>query len=220
MELTQKFKQERFQLSDTISARAYNLLIGAVVCSGLLVNVLMAKFFKEQILGLNPIFVLIAFIAGSFACAFGIYKSKNAIVSYMLFLLMAVLMGLLLVYYVSFYTESDVMLAMIMTGAITGAMMLAATIYPNFFLSIGRGLFLALILSIVVEVIFRLILGFDMNFMDYVVATIFSLYIGFDWAKSQQYPKTADNAVDSAADIYCDIAVLFIRILSIVGNRN
>ncbi len=46
------------------------------------------------------------------------------------------------------------------------------------------------------------------------------MYIGYDIYRSQQYPKTLDNAVDSALDIYMDIANLFIRILSILGKRN
>ena len=220
MELTQKYKQERFNLSDSLSARAYNLLIGIVVVSGLLVNVLMSWFFTEQIMALSPIVILIAVLVGSLVFTMGIYKSKNPVISYVLFLGLAVCMGLLVVFALAVYTEANVGLALLITGVITGGMMVAATIYPRFFLSIGRGLFIALLLSIVVEVVFGMLLGFQMGFMDYIVATIFSLYIGFDWAKAQQYPKTADNAVDSAADIYVDVVVLFVRILSILNRNN
>ena len=220
MEITQKYKQERFNLSDTLSARTYNLIIGMVVVSGFAVNALMAIYFKEQILALNPIFVLIAFFVGVIGCSIGVYKSNSPVISYIFFLLMSVCLGLLLVFYLTAYTQADIALAMIITGVITGGMMLAAVAYPGFFLSIGRGLFLALIFSVIVELIFRMLLGFQMNFMDYIVATIFSLYIGYDWARAQQYPKTADNAVDSAADIYVDIVVLFMRILSIVGRND
>ena len=220
MELTQKYKQERFNLSDSLSARAYNLLIGIVVVSGLLVNVLMSWFFTEQIMALSPIVILIAVLVGSLVFTMGIYKSKNPVISYILFLGLAVCMGLLVVFALAMYTEANVGLALLITGVITGGMMVAATIYPGFFLSIGRGLFIALLLSIVVEVVFGMLLGFQMGFMDYIVATIFSLYIGFDWAKAQQYPKIADNAVDSAADIYVDVVVLFVRILSILNRNN
>ena len=53
---------------------------------------------------------------------------------------------------------------------------------------------------------------------DWIAAGLFSLYIGYDIYRSQQYPKTLDNAVDSALDIYMDIANLFMRILSILGD--
>ena len=33
------------------------------------------------------------------------------------------------------------------------------------------------------------------------------------------YPKTLDNAVDSALDIYLDVINLFLRILRILGSR-
>ena len=53
---------------------------------------------------------------------------------------------------------------------------------------------------------------------DYVVVLLFCGYVGFDWARAQQYPKTLDNAIDCAADIYVDIINLFIRILSIIAR--
>lgn len=218
MELTQKFKQERFNLSDTLSERTYNLLIGLVVASGFVVNVIMCWFFTDQIMALSPIVILIAFFVGVILCSIGIYKSSSPVISYVLFLVMAVCMGLLIVYALETYTQANAFLALLITGAVTVGMMAAAVAFPRFFLSIGRGLFIALILSIVIEVVFGLLLGFQLNFMDYVVATIFSLYIGYDWARAQQYPKTANNAVDSAADLYVDIVVLFIRILSILDR--
>ena len=49
---------------------------------------------------------------------------------------------------------------------------------------------------------------------------IFSGYVGYDWSKAQIFPKTLDNAIDSAADIYVDIVNLFIRILRIMGKKN
>jgi FtsH-binding integral membrane protein len=51
------------------------------------------------------------------------------------------------------------------------------------------------------------------------VALIFCGYIGLDWHRAQQFPKTLNNAVDSAADIYLDVVNLFVRILSITGKR-
>lgn len=64
MELTQKYKQERFNLSDTLSERMYNFIIGIVVCSGFGVNIVMASFFKEQIMSLSPIAVIIIYLKG------------------------------------------------------------------------------------------------------------------------------------------------------------
>lgn len=54
---------------------------------------------------------------------------------------------------------------------------------------------------------------------SWVAAGVFSLYIGYDFQRAQAYPKTADNAVDCALDIYLDIINLFLRILRILGSR-
>ena len=63
-----------------------------------------------------------------------------------------------------------------------------------------------------------MLFGVRQNVSALIGAVIFSLYIGYDYWKAQQYPKTVDNAVDSALDIYLDIINLFMRILSILGN--
>jgi FtsH-binding integral membrane protein len=98
--------------------------------------------------------------------------------------------------------------------------MIISTIFPQFFLSLGRVLLFALLGSLAVELIGGLIFRLNLGIMDYVMVVIFGGYIGYDWAKAQVYPKTLDNAIDSAADIYVDIINLFIRILSIVGKKN
>ena len=79
---------------------------------------------------------------------------------------------------------------------------------------------MALLATVVIEIVFRIILHVEMAWMDYVVALLFAGYIGYDWSKAQQYPKTIDNAIDSAADIFVDIIGLFIRLLAIFGNRS
>ena len=64
-----------------------------------------------------------------------------------------------------------------------------------------------------------LILGRVQTVTSWIAAGVFSLYIGYDVYRSQQFPKTVDNAVDCALDIYMDIANLFLRILQILGKR-
>jgi FtsH-binding integral membrane protein len=44
--------------------------------------------------------------------------------------------------------------------------------------------------------------------------------MGFDWYRAQAYPKTVDNAIDSAVDLYLDIINLFIRLLEIFGKKD
>jgi FtsH-binding integral membrane protein len=109
--------------------------------------------------------------------------------------------------------------AMTLTGMVTATMMLLALIKPSFFLGLGRTLFFALIIGIVAEIVATWLLGYRGALFDWLFVILFSGYIGYDVAKSQAYPKTLDNAVDSALDIYLDIINLFIRLLSILGRR-
>ena len=39
-----------------------------------------------------------------------------------------------------------------------------------------------------------------------------------DFHRSQMYPKTLDNAVDSALDIYLDVINLFLKVLRILAK--
>ena len=54
---------------------------------------------------------------------------------------------------------------------------------------------------------------------EYVFVGIFSLYIGYDWARANTCARTVDNAIDLAANLYLDIINLFLRILEIMGKR-
>ena len=51
------------------------------------------------------------------------------------------------------------------------------------------------------------------------VALIFCGYIGYDWARAQMRPKTADNAIDSACALYLDIINLLLRVLASRSRR-
>ena len=89
---------------------------------------------------------------------------------------------------------------------------------PELFSRLGGALIGVLIGLIVAEVVL-LLFGVRQEITDWIAAGLFSLYIGYDLYRSQQFEKTVDNAVDCALDLYLDIANLFIRILSIMGRR-
>ena len=127
-------------------------------------------------------------------------------------------MGLLLTNLLTLYDLASVQTAFMMTGLVFVVLVVLTTLFPQFFLSIGRGLGIALLVTIVVEVIAGLIFRRALLFTDYVVVLIFCGYTGYDWARAQQFPKTLDNAIDSAADIYVDVVNLFVRILRIVAR--
>jgi FtsH-binding integral membrane protein len=205
---------------EIIGDRTYNLMIGLVLCWGFLLNYLMVVSIPSQtIAAINPFALIIGYFV---FCFFGIYlytKSDNPLVSFIGYNFVVVPFGLIVNLAVSQYSPDLVGNAIAVTGGVTGIMMILGTLYPGFFFSIARGLFVALIAVIIVELMAVFFFGYRGNMIDYAVVLIFCGYIGLDWARANAIPKTMDNAVDSAAALYMDIIILFLRILRIMGRR-
>ena len=220
-DMNKEYRLERMNnyAGTMVTERAYNLTIGLTLLWGVLINVVMATFFVYQILSLNYLLVVVLYFAGTIGCSILVHKSSSPAVSFAGFTGMAISMGLLLTFYVTAFTGHSVAYAFIATALITVIMVLLSMLYPEFFRNLGRTLFVSLIGCILIELIGSLVLGLPMTIIDYAVALIFCGYIGLDWHRAQQFPKTMDNAVDSAADIYLDVVNLFVRILSITGKR-
>ena len=146
-----QYKAERAaRFSDTeISVRQYNLVIGFVVLSGLLLNIVMAATLMEPILSLPMVAIDIIYAVGTIGLYVVIRLSPNPFVSYVAFLGLACAMGVFVTWYVAHYNLETVTAAFIITGIVTLILMLISAAFPGFFLSIGRALFISLITSIV-----------------------------------------------------------------------
>ena len=218
---TSQYREKRFFLEDDqaeLSSRTYNLVIGGVVIWGLALNAVMATYLQRQIMSLNYILVLGIYFVLSLASMALVYRSNKPEISFLGFTGLAVAMGLLLTFYVSAYSDGSIRNAFVVTAAITACMMAAATAFPAVFQGLGRALGIALLIAIVADLICLFVLRMDYSMIDAGVALIFAGYIGYDWSRAQAYPKTLDNAVDSAADIYVDIVNLFVRLLRILSR--
>lgn len=133
--------------------------------------------------------------------------------------LVVVPFGLIVNLVVSRYDSALVYEAIRITALVTLGMMLLGTLFPRFFASIASALTIALLLVIVVELVEVFILGIHHGVIDWIVVLIFCGYVGVDWGRANQIPKTLDNAIDSAAALYMDIISLFLRILRILGRK-
>ena len=220
-DFTKEYKLERMNsyAGTKVTERSYNLTIGLTLLWGVLINVVMSVFFTYQILSLNYLLVLVLYFVGTIGCSILVHKSDNPAVSFAGFTGMAVSMGLLLTFYVTAFTAHSVSYAFVATALVTVIMVILSMLYPDFFRNLGRTLFISLLACIIIQVAGMFLLGLPMTIIDYAVALIFCGYIGLDWCRAQRYPKTLDNAIDCAADIYLDVVNLFIRILAITGKR-
>jgi FtsH-binding integral membrane protein len=206
---------------EEISDRAYNGVIGGVVVYGLLVNVAICHIFQDRMLYVNPLVLIIAYFV---CCIAGITlsaKSDNAILSFVGYNLVVVPVGLVVsisVYAYGGLGSEVVVQAFLITMLVTGCMVAFSVAKPEFFEQLGGLLFVCLTGLVIAELVL-LFLGVDQIITAWIGAIVFSVYIAYDFHRAQAFPKTLDNAVDSALDIYLDIINLFLKILRILGSK-
>jgi FtsH-binding integral membrane protein len=201
--------------ADMVSVVAYNLLIGTVLLWGFVLNWMIVRYVPPQAIEHINVWV---FLGGYFAsCLIGVYlftKSTNPIVSFTGYNFVVIPFGLVLNVITSGFAPSLVLTAMRTTALVTMIMLVLGTLFPRFFAQIAGALTIALSVALVVELVEVFVFRIHHNILDWIVALIFCGYIGFDWGRAQQLPKTADNAIDSAAALYVDIINLLVRILA------
>ncbi|WP_419769514.1 MAG: Bax inhibitor-1 family protein [Candidatus Marinarcus sp.] len=212
---------ERRETTDAIIGDTlYNVAIGLTLCWGFVLNWYMVTDIDTQwIASINPWVFFIGYFA---SCFFGIYlfnSSNNPFVSFIGYNFVVVPFGLIINLVVSRYDTELVSEAIRITGLVTVCMMFLGAMFPAFFKKISGALTVALLLVIVVELVELFVFGIHHGIIDWIVVLIFCGYIGYDWGRANQIPKTLDNAIDSAAALYMDIINLFLRILRILGRK-
>lgn len=222
---TNKRREERMYkevyVDEEISDRAYNGVIGAVLVYGLLVNVAICYIFQDRMLYVNPIALYVGYFV---CCIVGMLlssKSDNAIISFIGYNLVVVPVGLVVsisVFYYGGLGSELVGQAFIITMLTTATMAALSFAKPEWFEKLGGVLFAGL-LGLVISELVLLFMRVDQGITAWIGAVLFSLYIGYDFHRAQAFPKTLDNAVDSALDIYLDVINLFLKILRILGSK-
>lgn len=220
------YQQDYSVPADQISNEAYNLIIGGVLMYGFLINCFMTAFLGESITRFvygNPLAFFITYLVMAIAGIFMVKKSDNPVISFVGYNLIVVPLGMVIASALTLYGlagySTTITYAFAITAGVTLLMMFASSIFPDFFLSLGRTLGVTLLMTIVIELI-MFFAHVSLGIMDYIVVLIFCGYVGYDWAKANDIPKTVDNAIDSAAELYVDIANLFLRILRILARAN
>lgn len=224
MAKTSMFEMDIFtrrETTDTIISKGlYNLIIGLTLTWGFAVNwLIVVSISPESIASINPIVFFIGYLG---SCFLGIYlfkRSDKPIVSFIGYNFVVVPFGLVVNMQVSQIDPLIVQDAIRVTGLVTILMMLAGSTFPAFFEKISGALGIALIAVIIIEMVEIFIFGIHHDILDWAVAIIFCGYIGYDWGRANRIPKTVDNAIDSAAALYMDIIILFLRILRIMARR-
>ena len=212
---------ERRETADAIlSDQVYNSVIGGVLLWGFGINYLTVTMVPvEAILAIPYWMLIVGYFISAIAGTIIFQKSDNPAISFLGYNLIVVPIGIILTPILNEIDPTIIVDALMITGGFTGLMMFLGVTYPKFFLSLGRVLAFSLIGIILLEIGLMFTMGHQPEIIDWIVAGLFCMYIGYDWARANKIPKTMDNAVDSAASLYLDIINLFIRILSILGRR-
>lgn len=206
-----------------ISERAFNLIIGGMLIWGFLLNYLTVSLFGEQVIRLvydmNPFIFLIAYLVLVIVGNLMVVKGGPAL-SFIGYTLIAAPVGMVICICVQGVPVSIVKSAVLVTSIVSLSFMIAATLFPGFFLKLGRVLLFSLLFMIVGELVCMLLFrGRAFVIYEWIGAALFSLYIGYDWARANTCARTVNNAIDLSASLYLDIVNLFLRILEIM-NRN
>ena len=206
-----------------ISERAFNLIIGAMLLWGFFLNYVTVAAFGRQVMamvyGMNPAVFLIGYFVLVLAGNALVVKGGPAL-SFVGYTMIAAPIGILVCMSVQGIPVDTVKSAVLITAVVTLSFMIAGTLFPGFFLRLGRVLFFSLLFTIVGGLVSMLLFrGRGYMLYEWLGAGIFSLYIGYDWARANTCARTVDNAIDLSASLYLDIINLFLRILSIMGKR-
>lgn len=216
-----KRKEERLKsrIPDSLTPSTYNMIIGGCLAYGFIMNAIMVFVAGNFFRNINPIVFLIGYIVCMLGGAIMASLSRNPIVSFIGYNLIVVPIGAVLSICLPDYNPQNIIAAVIVTALITGIMMILSVMFKRFFSRLGIVLCVSLIVGIILEFI-AMLFGYGGDLFNWLFILIFSLYIGYDWYKAQSYPKTLDNAIDSALDLYLDIINIFLRLLEIFGKKD
>ena len=206
--------------SGTFTRTNFNITIGAVLFYGFFMNYLICKHMSGFFMSINPIVLLIGYIICVIIGGLMSSKSDNPIISFIGYNLGVLPVGAVLSVTLAGANPALILRAATVTAGVTAIMLLGAIAFPEIFRKMGRILFFALIAVIIVEVICMIFKVFMPTFWDFLVAALFALYIGYDWAIAQEYDCTLDNAIDACVGLYLNIVNLFMRIFSIMSRRD
>lgn len=222
MSLSKERKERRLQSYDgmMMTRRGYNAALCGLLLYGIAANFIICKYFTDAVAALNPTAFLIGYLVCAIIGCLMSGLSHNPVISFIGYNLVVLPCGMSISIAVEAYGGLDsgiVVEAFMITLCITAAMTLFAIICPQFCSKLGGILFASLIGLILARLV-MLIFGMYSIATAWIGAVIFSLYIAYDVWRSQRYPLTLDNAIDSALDIYLDIINLFLELLEILGK--
>lgn len=196
-----------------VTEERYNLILGGTLLWGFLMNVVFCIVFSRVITRIDYSMILIPYVVLALAGVLLNTFSHKPIWSFVGYNLVVLPLGLVLSALVAEEGADAVRETFQITAAVAAGMLLLSNWKPQLFSRMGPCLLGSLLVALAAEVV-TYFLGGGLQITNALVALIFCGYIGYDWARAQMRPKTADNAIDSACALYLDIINLLLRVLA------
>ena len=187
----------------TMSEKTYYSSIAGLVGYGLLLTAFLAAYVAPPVPS-----TLFMILCGLVLPIVGIFvsQSDNIPLAFFGYNLIVAPMGLVLGPVANFYSPDIVFNTAVLTAMITGLMLFAGLTFPNIFKSLGGVLFYSLLALVIIRIIAIFVPALNhFGILDYIAATIFSLYIGYDMYRASELGRTWNNIIGVAVSLYLDI---------------
>jgi FtsH-binding integral membrane protein len=204
---------------DNVSTRVFFLVLGIVLAYGLGGTAILAKMFADLQVGWMH-FIFLGLVIPIIGIIIAV-MSSNPLLSFIGYNMISLSFGVILGPVINQYSPDLIFRAFLITLEVTIIMAGTGIMFPNIYRHIGGALFMALLGLVIIRIAQLFIPGMQqLGIIDWISAGIFSLYIGYDMHRAMEVPKTIDNAVDIALDLYLDIINLFLDILKILSSSS
>lgn len=209
--------------TEVLSLKGYNVCIGLSLLFGFMITSIGTYLFRDSlgmIFNTHPLVFSILYLIVGIGCGQMTISAENKGTAILGYILLTLATGALLSACIPYEKIGMVINAAITAALILAVMIAVAMVFPQAFTGLGKILFTALVSFIIAELFMLIVFQAKPAIMDWLCIGLFTVYIGYDWAKGMEYPKTVKYAVITSTRLYLDVINIFIRILSRSSKSN
>ena len=203
-----------------LTLKQFNTVIGVVLAEGIIVSAIIARicsglrFLKDM----SPLVLMLLYLVISFIGTAIAKKSDRPAISLLGFNMVVVPAGVIAAIIIDGTNSYVVEKALLMTIGVILIMIAMAHYKPDFFFKLKRVLVFALLAVIVVQII-MIMFGASWSWVSVIIAGLFSLFVGYDWARAQSSELTSDAAIDSCVDLFIDAWNIFLAFFNLADDN-
>ena len=211
-----------------IEDRKYLLTILGCLVWGFFVNYLICITLGKYLITSQNASFLYLIIPLQIVSVFMNAFAKKAVTKFIAYNLLVVPMGIEIAFVVSLMNAMgavDAVYMAILGTAVIGALMFALAYFKtDAFLSLGSTLLWVTLAALPAAIIMMIFAPAGYAMMDAFFVLLFAFWLGFDISRAMQQPKSVENAITAAFDVYYELAYNLLRLLLIMarnaGKRN